>query len=239
MTGAEVGALALLGGLLALDRVAVGQFGVSQPVVTGPLVGWVLGDAGTGLFVGGLLQFLYAGALPIGASVPPDETTAALVGTAGAVVGARVAAGAVSEMATLPVGLLTGLAAGEAGRALDTWVRRANVWFAHRADGAAARGDDRSVERLALGGLVVWGVVGALAAAALAPAAALLAAMIVPALSAPRGAVLGVLLLAVAVVAFGSALAAMRVPRRAALFAVALAVGTLVVAVAEHVGRPW
>lgn len=239
MTGAEVGALALLGGLLALDRVAVGQFGVSQPVVTGPLVGWLLGDPGTGLLVGGLLQLLYAGALPVGASIPPDETTAALVGTAGALVGARAAGDGVPETAIVPVGLLAGLAAGEAGRALDTWVRRANVWFAHRADAAAARGDDRAVERLALGGLLLWTAVGALSAAVFAPAAALVVGLAVGAVSASGETVLGVLLLAVAVIALGSALAAMRAPRRVAIFAAAFAVGTLVIVTAARVGQPW
>ncbi len=239
MTGGEVGTLALLGGLLALDRVAVGQFGLSQPVVTGPIVGWVLGEPGMGLLVGGLLQLLYTGALPVGASVPPDEATATLVGTAAAVLGGRLAGGAHPEALFLPVGLLAGLAAGEGGRALDTWVRRANVWFAHRADQAAARGDDRSVERLALGGLVLWFAVGALAAAAFAPLAGYLAGWAVPAVSARGGLVLAALWVAMAVLAFGSALAAMRTPRRAALFAAALAVGTLVAAAAERPGRPW
>lgn len=238
MTGGEVAALALLGGLLALDRVAVGQFGFSQPVVAGPLVGWLLGDAGTGLLVGGLLQLLYAGALPIGASLPPDEATATLVGTAGAVLGVRAAGEGLPEAALLPLGLLAGLAAGEAGRALDTWVRHANVWFAHRADQAAARGDDRSVERLALGGLVLWFLVGALSAAVLAPLTGLLAGAAVPAISAHGGLVLAALFLAMAIVAFGAALAAMRTPRRTALFAVALAVGTLVAAAADRVGSP-
>lgn len=239
MTGGEVALLAVLGGLLALDRIAVGQFGFAQPVVTGPIVGWALGDAGTGLVVGGLLQLLYAGALPVGASVPPDETTATLVGTAGALLGVRLAEGAVPSEVVLPLGLLAGLAAGEAGRTLDAWVRRANIWFAHRADEAASRGNDRLVERLALGGIVLWFLVGALEAAVFGPAAGLAVAAVLPAVSAGGGLVLGGLLAALSAVAFGSALAAMRAPRRAALFAAALTVGTLVAAAAQGLGRPW
>ncbi|HWP35273.1 MAG TPA: PTS sugar transporter subunit IIC, partial [Thermodesulfobacteriota bacterium] len=79
MSAGEAGLLALVGGLLALDRTAVAQLGLSQPVVAGPLVGWLLGDAPAGFLVGALLQLFYAGALPIGASVPPDEGSAALV----------------------------------------------------------------------------------------------------------------------------------------------------------------
>jgi mannose PTS system EIIC component len=232
MTLGEVALLALLGGLLALDRVGVGQFALSQPVVAGPLVGWVLGDAAAGLAVGGGLQLLYAGSLPVGASVPPDEAAASVVAAATAVVGARIAGLEPVNLCTLSLALLAGLAAGEVGRGLDLWARRANVWFAHRADAAAARGDDRALASLALGGLWVWFSLGAAAAGAMSPAAGLLVGWAAAPL-ADRGLLaFAFLALALAACALGSALHAMRAPARVALFGGAFAVGTVLAAAA-------
>jgi PTS system mannose-specific IIC component len=232
MTWGEVALVALAGGLLALDRVAVGQFALSQPVVAGPLVGWLLGDAAAGFAVGGALQLLYAGSLPVGDSVPPDEAAAAVVGAAAAVVGARIAEVPPTHLATLALALVAGLAAGEAGRGLDLWVRRANVWFAHRADWAAARGDDRRLARLALGGLGLWPATGAAVAALAAPAAAFVVGWAARGLSGRGLAALHLLGLALAVSAVGAGLVAMRAPARSALFAGAFAAGAALAAAA-------
>lgn len=234
MTPGEVWLVGLVGGLLALDRTAVGQFGVSQPIAAGPLIGWLLGDAPTGFLIGGTLQLLYAGALPIGASVPPDDGLAALVATAAAAGSARAVgfeppqAGALVALA-----LLAGLAAAEVGRRLDIWVRRANVWFAHRADTAAERADDRAVARLALGGLGLWFGTGAVAALALAPAAALVVGAVAAALPAGVASAVGVMALVLPVLAVASALTAMRGPARLFLFVGAFLAGSLVVGLAS------
>lgn len=238
MTAGEVVLLALVGGLLALDRTAVAQFGLSQPIAAGPLVGWLLGDAAAGLLVGSLLQLLYAGALPIGASVPPDEGAAALVAAAAAVVGARLEGAEPRGPALMVVAVLAGLAAGEAARALDVQVRRANVWFAHRADAAAGRADDRAIARLALGGLGLWFAAGAAAALIFAPAAGLVAGRAVAALPPQGAAAFGLLAIALPALAVASALAAMRAPSRLALFAGAFAVGSVVVGLAGAAARP-
>jgi mannose/fructose/N-acetylgalactosamine-specific phosphotransferase system component IIC len=73
---------ALLGGLIGLDRTALGQFMVSQPVVAGPLVGWVFGDVTSGLVIGGVLELIWVLDLPIGTFVPADSTIAAVAATA-------------------------------------------------------------------------------------------------------------------------------------------------------------
>ncbi len=239
MTPGEVWLVAFVGGLLALDRTAVGQFGFSQPIAAGPLVGWLLGDAATGFLIGATLQLLYAGALPIGASVPPDEGTAALVGTAAAVGGARAAGIEPPHAAALvALALLAGLAAGEVGRRLDMWVRRANVWFAHRADIAAEQADDRAIARLALGGLGLWFAAGAAAALVLAPAAGLAVAWTVAALPAGGASAVGVLALALPVLAVASALTAMRGPARLVLFVGAFLAGSLAAGLASVWARP-
>ncbi len=238
MTAGEVGLLALVGGLLALDRTAVAQLGLSQPIAAGPLVGWLLGDAPIGLLVGGLLQLLYAGALPIGASIPADEGAATLVAAAAAAVGARLDGVESHTPALVAIAVLAGLAAGEAARGLDIWVRRANIDFAHRADAAAGRGDDRAVARLALGGLGLWFVVGVGTALAFAPAAAFGAGWAVASLPADVAAALGLLAVALPVLAIASALTGMRAPARLALFVGAFVVGSVVVGLAGVGARP-
>ncbi len=57
---------------LSLDETAVGQFMVSRPIVTGPLVGWLIGRADIGLEMGALIELIWIGDLPVGAHLPLD-----------------------------------------------------------------------------------------------------------------------------------------------------------------------
>jgi PTS system mannose-specific IIC component len=88
-TMVQVLTAALLGGLIGLDRTAVGQFMVSQPVVAGPLTGWALGDPLSGLVIGGMLELVWVLDMPIGTFVPADSTVAAVASTAIAVIGSH------------------------------------------------------------------------------------------------------------------------------------------------------
>src|SRR5512138_278060 len=81
---------ALIGGVVGLDRTALGQFMVSQPVVAGPLTGWLLGDAPAGLVIGGALELVWVLDMPIGTFVPADATVAAVAATAIAALSSRV-----------------------------------------------------------------------------------------------------------------------------------------------------
>jgi len=79
--------IAIAGGLIGLDRTAVGQFMISQPIVAGPFTGWLLGDATTGLLVGAALELIWILDMPVGAFVPADSTAAAIGATAIAILG--------------------------------------------------------------------------------------------------------------------------------------------------------
>jgi len=65
-------ATALLLAFLSLDSTAVGQFMVSRPIVTGPLVGWLMGRPEIGLEMGALIELIWIGDLPVGAHLPLD-----------------------------------------------------------------------------------------------------------------------------------------------------------------------
>ncbi len=54
----------------------------NRPIIVSTLIGIVFGDLQTGLVVGAALELAFLGAVPIGASNPPDMTSGAAVATA-------------------------------------------------------------------------------------------------------------------------------------------------------------
>jgi mannose/fructose/N-acetylgalactosamine-specific phosphotransferase system component IIC len=82
-----IAGIALVGGLIGLDRTAVGQFMISQPIVVGPLTGWMLGDPGAGIVIGAVLELIWVLDMPIGSFVPADATISTMSATAIAVLG--------------------------------------------------------------------------------------------------------------------------------------------------------
>ena len=79
--------IALIGGLIGLDRTAVGQFMISEPIVAAPLTGWMLGDPVAGTIIGVVLELIWVLDMPIGAFVPADATISAVSATAIAALG--------------------------------------------------------------------------------------------------------------------------------------------------------
>ncbi len=80
-------ALVALGGLVGLDTVSCAQAMVSRPIVAAPLAGLLLGDVGTGMLVGMLLEIISLNQLPIGAARHWDTGPAAVAAAAAAVWG--------------------------------------------------------------------------------------------------------------------------------------------------------
>ncbi len=109
-TAIDLLALAALGGLVGLDTVSCAQAMVSRPIVAGPLAGLLLGDVGTGMLVGILLEIVSLNQLPIGAARHWDTGPAAV----GAAAAAVWAGGATPSSLVLAVGygVLMGWAGG-------------------------------------------------------------------------------------------------------------------------------
>lgn len=61
MEAVLIGVLAGVGGVDLFD----GLTHIHRPIVMGPLVGWVLGDPATGLLVGGTLEMIWMGMVPL------------------------------------------------------------------------------------------------------------------------------------------------------------------------------
>ena len=137
-----VGLLAV-GTAAGLDLVSGPQVLLARPIVVGTLAGLVLGDATSGLLVGGILELYALEVLPVGAARYPDHGP----GTVGAVwltvqTGTSAAA----------FGVLLALLIAEIGGHSLIVLRRWNGRALTRASAALDRGDVRAAAALQKGG---------------------------------------------------------------------------------------
>lgn len=136
--------------LAGLDRTAALQIMISRPLVAGPIVALLLGDVMTGLIVGMLIELLWLCRMPVGASIPYDDTQVAvgattlaiaLTGTAGEGIGLTLCA------------LLIALPLGKIGQTIERSVRARNQLLPARAQCALDKGELPAIEKLHLLGL--------------------------------------------------------------------------------------
>jgi PTS system mannose-specific IIC component len=168
---------ALLGSLCYLDRTAACQLMLHRPLVVASLMGAIFGNLAAGAQVGAVLELLYIGRLPVGASVPPDDTGAAVfVGAAAAVAASSIGLDSGSFTALL---LLT-VPSSEAGKFVDRYVRKVNGRIAHLTAEAVDRGDVKAVEHGLLAGLTLFALAGALLALAFSGAGVAVAKYVLP-----------------------------------------------------------
>lgn len=126
-----------------------GQFYFGRPIVTGPVIGLILGDYQTGLAVGAALELAWLGLVPIAGAQPPNVTIGAVVGTAFAIQG-----GFAPEV-------IVGIALPFAILMQQLIVLQFTVFsgIMHKADDLALQGDGKGIARinhlgmLSLGGL--------------------------------------------------------------------------------------
>lgn len=71
--------LSLLGSLIILDKYALGEFGFSQPIISGTIIGAIFGDVWFGIYLGAMMQLVFLGGLPIGRDIPPDGQSAGII----------------------------------------------------------------------------------------------------------------------------------------------------------------
>lgn len=138
----EVLLAAFVGALISLDRTAFLQIMISQPLVAGTVVGFSLGDAVTGLTIGSVLELLWIGAVPVGSSVPPNETSAAVIATSVSIIAGR-HTGSVNAlpMHLMVLSILLAIPLAMIGQRIDISVRGYNRRFVLNADRLLASGD--------------------------------------------------------------------------------------------------
>jgi PTS system mannose-specific IIC component len=140
--------IAAAGGIIGLDRTAAGQFMISQPIVAGPVAGWLLGDAAAGLVIGAVLELIWVLDMPVGTFVPADATVGAVSATAVAVLGSK--GGVPLDLIGFCILLTTAVA--PVTMKVDGVVRTYNSRLADWAGGGA----DRKLSRAHLSGLAVF-----------------------------------------------------------------------------------
>ncbi|MFD1449035.1 PTS N-acetylgalactosamine transporter subunit IIC [Oceanobacillus profundus] len=101
--------IALWAGIVGIDLFN-GLTHIHRPVVTGLVVGLILGDVTTGLIIGGTLELIWMGMVPLAGAQPPNVVIGGVIGTAfGIIIGQEptVAVGVVIPFAVAVQGLIT------------------------------------------------------------------------------------------------------------------------------------
>lgn len=128
--------VALVASLVYMESRIGGQHMLDRPIIIGPLVGLIMGDLPTGLFVGGNLELVWMGLVGIGTSTPPDVVVGSALATALAI---QTGADYATTLAlAIPISLLAQV--GSIGVCI------CNTFFAHRADACAEKENYRGVE---------------------------------------------------------------------------------------------
>ena len=124
-----------------------------SPVFAGFITGLVMGDLGTGLFIGASLQLTVLGVGTFGGASRIDATSGAVLATAFSVAKGIDPEIAIATIAVPVATLLT---------YFDILGRMTTTYFAHRVDAAIERFDYKGIERNYLLGAVPWALSRAL-----------------------------------------------------------------------------
>ncbi|WP_167628001.1 PTS N-acetylgalactosamine transporter subunit IIC [Listeria valentina] len=111
---------------------------IHRPIVTGAVIGLILGDFQTGLIAGGTLELVWAGMVPLAGAQPPNVVIGGVIGTAFAILShqdPKIAVGIAVPFAVAVQGLITLLF---------------TVYspIMHKMDALASRSDTRGIDRL-------------------------------------------------------------------------------------------
>ncbi len=148
----QIFCVALIGGVLGLDRTAAGQFMISQPIVAGPLVGWMLGDTTAGLVIGAVLELIWVLDMPVGTFVPADSTVGVVSATGIAALGG----GGHATLDLIGFSVLLTTAMVPVTMVVDESIRKCNSRLADRAASAPGEDAGKKLSRAHLMGLVVF-----------------------------------------------------------------------------------
>jgi PTS system mannose-specific IIC component len=136
--------VSFVGGILCLDRVVL-QAMISRPIVTAPVIGLLLGDTYTGLIAGAFVELFWIDRLPMGGYIPPNETMAAILITAGVILSAQIIGDLPSGLITLAVLLFLPL--GIVAQKLECRLNRKNQAMIQEAMRNAEQVDTEAIAR--------------------------------------------------------------------------------------------
>lgn len=124
---------------------ALGTCNLSRPIITGPLVGLILGDLETGIMIGATLELAFLGSFSVGASIPPEMISGGVLGAAFAITTGK--GPEVALALGLPIASLVLVF-------YNFFLIVVLPLFAHKADKYAKEGNAKGIDRMhLLGGL--------------------------------------------------------------------------------------
>ncbi|MEG2651885.1 MAG: PTS N-acetylgalactosamine transporter subunit IIC, partial [Eubacterium sp.] len=136
--------IALWAGIAGIDLID-GLTHIHRPLVTGLVVGLILGDVKTGLIVGATLEFVWMGMVPLAGAQPPNVVIGGVIGTSIAILGGLDAQAAVGLAVPFAVAV----------QAAITLIFTLFSFFMHKADRFAEEGDTKGIAGINYAGLVV------------------------------------------------------------------------------------
>lgn len=138
--------VAVVTGILEWDVYGGFQFQVSRPLIVGPIIGLILGDFSTGLYIGASLEMVYLGVIAVGAAVPPDATLATAISTALCILSGMDKAAAVTL--AIPVAVIAQM--------LQMLIWTLNGALMHRADRFISKGNVKGALNVQYIGMVMF-----------------------------------------------------------------------------------
>lgn len=128
--------ISIITGLSYLLRRIMGDCQLERPLVLGPVIGLILGDLPTGLFVGASLELVFMGAQAIGGSVPSNVAIGSALGTVVAITSGTGLEGAI--LVATPVAVVAST--------FETIVKAGCAVFAGGATKAAENGNETGIK---------------------------------------------------------------------------------------------
>lgn len=119
-----------------------------RPLISCTLIGLVLGDIKTGIILGGTLEMMALGWMNVGASMAPDAALASVVSTILVIVGKQ----------SIGAGIAIAIPIAAAGQVMTIFARTIAVFFQHKADTYAERGDIKGIERCHIAALGIQAI---------------------------------------------------------------------------------
>ena len=150
----------LLGGVAALDAAPLAQTMLSQPLVTGTLLGMLWGDWRTAFEVAIVLQLLAASTVSLGARTAEDFAVGGVVGVGTALALSAGRPFPFAQDAAALVGVMVGLLTATLGSAPLKWQRRLNEGLARWCEERLVAGDEGALARAQWAAIVLAFAVG-------------------------------------------------------------------------------
>jgi PTS system mannose-specific IIC component len=119
-----------------------------RPLIACTLVGVVLGDITSGVILGGTLEMMALGWMNVGLAMAPDTAIASVIATILVITTGQ----------GIGQGIAIAVALAAAGQVLTIFIRTITVFFIHRADRYAERGNTRGIEMMHVSALLLQGL---------------------------------------------------------------------------------